>query len=161
MQEITLKSIIETAIRAEELGINYYSELAKRFHKNAEIKEMFELLAKDEVLHKKQFNDLLSNLNDFNVAITELDKSFMSGVDISKFFKGMESVDNNAKPEEVLKNAFEFEKESVLFYSGLRDIIGENKELDEIIKLEKQHMTSLLKYIIDDAEFRGIQDSWT
>ena len=160
MEEITLKKTIETAIKAEELGISFYSELSKLFGKDTELKEMFELLAKDEVEHKRQFTELLKSVADEDVQINDVDKEFMQGIDISKYFEFMESVDTNVKPSAVLMRAYAFEKESVLYYSGIRDIIGSSLQLDAIIQLEKMHMIRIMKYIVSDSKFRGISDEW-
>jgi hypothetical protein len=43
---------------------------------------------------------------------------------------------------------------------GLRDIIGRNPMLDEIIKIEKSHVTKLMKYVLDESHFRGMIDMW-
>lgn len=160
MNTITVQSIIETAIRAEELGISFYSELAKKVAKNEELKAILELLAKDEVEHKRQFTNLLKEVEQQSFELSDADKDYMQGVDVSKFFDSMETIDPNANPQTVLAKAYAFEKESVLFYIGLRDIIGSNTQLDQIIKYEKSHMTKLMKYVFEDSKFRGIVDQW-
>jgi rubrerythrin len=159
MKEYTLKEAVETAIKAEELGIQYYSELARKFDKNPEIKEMLEKLAKDEIQHKNQFSDLLKLVPEGKEP-TKMDVEYIKGVDISKFFDDMEAVDTSQKPKEILQRAYEFEKESVLFYLGIRDMFGGSAVLDEIIQIEKGHMTRLMKYIVEDSKFRGIADEW-
>ena len=160
MAEITVQQVIQTAIRAEELGINYYSELAKRFSKYEDLRHILEQLAKDEVEHKRQFSEMLRNVGNDKFDIKEEDAEFMRGVDISKFFDGMETVGANVKPIAVLARAYAFEKESVLFYLGLRDIMGKNAQLDEIIRIEKSHVTKLMQYVLEDSNFRGISDEW-
>lgn len=158
--EITMKGAFETAIRAEELGITFYSELARRFSKKPELKELFEILAKDEVEHKRQFTELLNNYGDQIFNANEMDGEFLKGVDISKFFPGMETVDDNIKPAAVLARAYAFEKESVLFYLGIRDVMGNSEQIEKIIKIEKEHVVKLMKYVLEEGKFRGISDSW-
>lgn len=156
---MTVKRAIETAIKAEELGITFYSELARKLSANQELKSVFELLSKDEVEHKRQFTDLLKGIKG-DVSISKLDSAFMSGVDIASYFPAMETVNMNLKPSEILKSAYDFEKDSVLYYSAIRDIIGTNPVIDEIIRMEKLHMTQLFKYISTERKFRGLSDSW-
>ncbi len=160
MTEITIQDLIKIAIRAEELGINFYSELAKRFFRYEDLKSSLEQLAKDEVEHKRQFSELLADVGDDKYQISEEDRDFLKGVDISKFFEGMETIGENVKPISILTKAYAFEKESVLYYLGIRDIIGKNAKLDEIIKIEKLHVTKLMKYILDESKFRGISEEW-
>ncbi len=160
MQAFTLKQVIETAIHAEELGIKFYSEMAKKFADNEKLKNIFELLAKDEVEHKKQFQELAEENTQLPFNLTEEDTLYFKGCDVSKFFPSMEETNEKLTPERILKNAFEFEKESVLFYTGIRYLIPMSDKLDLIIKTEKNHMTKLIKYIISDSEFRGIEDNF-
>ncbi len=160
MTEVTIQDLIKTAIRAEELGINFYSELSKRFYKFEELKQTLELLAKDEVEHKRQFTELLSDVGEDKYEISEEDRDFLKGVDISKFFEGMETIGANVKPISILTKAYAFEKESVLYYIGIRDVVGKNPKLDQIIKIEKSHVTKLMKYILDESKFRGLSDEW-
>ncbi|MFP4529185.1 MAG: ferritin family protein [Candidatus Kapaibacterium sp.] len=159
MKEYTLKDAVETAIKAEELGIKFYSNLAQKFRKNTEIHDMLQDLAKDEADHKKQFTDLLKLVPEGKQP-TEMDKEYMQGVDISRYFDDMETIDTDKKPDEILQSAYEFEKESVLYYLGIKDMFGGSAVLDEIIKMEKYHMTRLMKYYIQPSKFRGISDEW-
>jgi rubrerythrin len=72
----------------------------------------------------------------------------------------METIDDKIKPLAILTRAFAFEKETVLFYIGLKEIIGKNQILDEIIKIEKFHVAKLMQYVMTDGQFRGIIDNW-
>jgi len=154
-----IKQAIEIAMKAEELGAKFYAQLAKKFDANEELKATLEQLARDEVDHKKQFADLMNLEPSKNINISDEHYDFLKQIDISSHFGYMEKI-NDINEEDVLKKAYEFEKESVLFYHGIKDIVGDSKELDEIIKMEKTHMTKILKYIITDSEFRGLSDKW-
>lgn len=160
MPAFTVKEAVNTAIKAEALGADYYAKMAKKAAAKPELKEMFELLAKDEIEHKKQFEELSQLLPEEIPNASEVDALFLEGVDIKKFFPSMENIDENLKPSDVIKNAYDFEKESVLFYGGVRDLIGPSPILDEIIKIEKAHVTQLMKYALDDSKFRGVSDDW-
>ncbi len=160
MKRITIKEVIEIAIRAEELGINFYSGLARKFTKRPDIKEMFELLAKDEVEHKRNFSGLASTLADGDVELNEDDMIYLKGVDISKHFNQMDSLDDNLNPVEVMNIVLEFEKESVLYYNHIRDMVGANDTIDSIIDKEKEHVRKVMQYLITDSKFRGLEDSW-
>ncbi len=159
MKEISLSSIIEIAVKSEDLGVRVYSDLAKKYSKNPDIREVFEILAKDEVEHKRQFNDLLKSASNIHFTPTEIDKEYLKGVDPSRKFEEFEN-STNLELKNVMKAAYEFEKDSVLFYLGIRDVIGKNDVINKIINMEKAHMTKLLKYSISDSQFRGMSDDW-
>jgi len=160
MIDFTLRYAIEMAVKAEELGINFYSKLANRFPNNENITGVFNILARDEIVHKKQFLQLLETFADETFKVSEDEIVFLNACDISNYFPSMENIPENITEKEVLKYAFNFEKETVLYYAGIKDIIGENKVLDEIIKREKTHIIKLMKYLINDNKFRGIEDNY-
>ena len=56
---MTPRQAIEFAVKTEELGEKFYKQLALKFSDQPELKELFELLAKDEVMHAAQFRKLL------------------------------------------------------------------------------------------------------
>jgi len=158
MVSFSLQQAIQTAIDAEEHGVKFYSEMAKKFAGDENLKNIFEILAKDEIEHKKQFSALLDESSELKEELPEDNIIFLKSCDVSKFFAGM----NNppANPDEILKNAFQFEKESVFYYSGIRDIFGKSEKMDIIIQKEKSHMTQLMKYMLTDTKFRGTEDKF-
>jgi rubrerythrin len=158
MKEFSLKQAIKTAIQAEDLGIKYYSKLAIHFADREDLKSVFELLSKDEVEHKHQFEAILHESGNTTYQLNEDDMMFLEGCDISKFFPAMENISIDIDVKHILQGAFEFEKESVLFYSGISDFLGNPKSMQLIIAKEKGHMTKLMKYIITESKFRGIED---
>jgi rubrerythrin len=160
MSSFFLQKAIETAIQAEELGVKFYSKLATKFAGNSELKSIFEHLAKDEVLHHREFKALLEKASFENIDVSDEDELYFMGCDISKYFSNMEDIKTDISPVEVFKQALEFEKESVLFYTGIRDLIGINEILETIIAKEKIHVKRLMKYILDESSFRGIEDKW-
>lgn len=162
MPDVSLRSVVESAVKAEDVGAHFYNEYAKKFDNHPEVKRIFELLGEDEKDHKRQFNDLLHQVEDKVFAVKPEEIEFLEMVDMKHFFSDMENIDTNSfSPKQVLKMAFEFEKNAVLFFSMLRDILDDNKFLNEIVSIERGHMTKLMKYIATDGiEFRGIKDSW-
>lgn len=159
MALFSLYQAIQTAIEAEEHGVKFYSDMAKQFSNDEKLKNIFEALAKDEVEHKKQFTALLESASDKKTELNEDNLIYFKSCDISKFF-GVMNESSSYKAEDVLKQAFQFEKESVLYYTGIRDIIGKSEQMDTIIEKEKFHMTQILKYVINESQFRGIEDKW-
>jgi rubrerythrin len=58
-ERMTPRQAIEFAVKTEELDTKFYQQLALKFSDQPELKELFELLAKDEVVHEAQFRRLL------------------------------------------------------------------------------------------------------
>lgn len=156
MSTLSVQSAIQRAVKAEELGVKHYSELARKYSDNFELKEAFELLAKDEAEHKKSFMELAESYGGFTNASEEA-LEYLQIMDISKHF---ENLDTTAPLLEVMRRALSFEKDSVLFYDALRDAVGKNDALDSIIDFEKGHVRKLMQYILMESKFRGIKDHW-
>jgi rubrerythrin len=157
----TLKNSIELAIETEKIGAKYYQELTERFANEPEIKNIFAQLAKDEKVHEQQFSELLKSLPGEG-KIDARHHAYLKAASVSEFFKtdtfkGIAKVES---PEEVMRRAFNFEKSTLFFYSALKEIIGESEQLDKIIEAEKLHVTNLMTVILEDAKFRGLQDTF-
>ena len=127
-----------------------------------ELNEVFDRLRKDELIHEAQFKNLLDLVpepNEGDKARYGVDE-YLKATAISEFFS-RDAFDRMAEfsmPEEALQNAFKLEKNTLLFYQALRDVMGANDVLEEIIGTEKDHVISLLKVITTGAKFRGLAD---
>lgn len=153
-----LNQAIETAKSAEELGIIFYTDLDIKYSNQKNLKIVFELLAYDEVEYKKQFQDLIPGTANIFRELPEDEILYSRGCNIAGFFPKMEEMLSDFSIEEVLKHAFEFEKESLLFKPGIKDLPGVYDKLDFIIDSEKEHMTKLMKNMISERKFRGSAD---
>ena len=69
IKEIKLKSCIEFAVATEDIGAKFYTRMASRFAGNQEVSNLFELLGKDEEVHKHNcvtlLNSYLSDLEEY------------------------------------------------------------------------------------------------
>jgi rubrerythrin len=157
----TIQKSIELAIKTEEIGAKFYDELAERFKDEPEIRDIFAQLAKDEKTHEKQFKELLGKAPK-DKDIDPEREVYLKAASVSEFFKtdAFKGIAKVEKPEEVIQRAFRFEKSTLFYYYALKDVIGESEELDAIIKMEKQHMTNLMKVMLNDAKFRGTLDAF-
>lgn len=61
---MTIHDVVNFAIRIEENGERFYREAAEIIT-NRPVKELFERLAKEEIVHRKTFERLLSGLGDY------------------------------------------------------------------------------------------------
>lgn len=165
MKKPTLRSSIELAITTEKLGASFYRTLAKRFHDNTEIEELFSILAKDEESHEAQFRALLKKVPSDNGEQGSAEKyEFLAAAAMSEFFAGdegaMKDIDKIETRDDALARAFALEKASLLYYHAVADVLGENEILRKIISAEKSHLVSVMKYMVTDAKMRGLSDNW-
>ena len=161
---MTPRQAIEFAVKTEELGAKFYQQLALKFSDQAELKELFELLAKDEVMHERQFRKLLEQTPPDEGVSTGPEFQYLRAMSLSQFFMGQKGLKKKCKKikgkSDALGIAFELEKATLQFYSALREVLGENDTLDAVIEAEKAHLMKVMQYIITDAKFRGLADKW-
>lgn len=161
-EEWTVRKATEFAVRTEQLGAIFYKKMAKKFQDNAEMKEVFELLARDEELHEQQFRKLLERTEPDAPGEEEL-LTVLRVMSMSQFFLGDEGL--YGKPDELtdvksaLIRAFELEKATLQYYNAMKDVVGDDPTVNAIIKAEKNHLMKLAEYLMTEAKFRGIADT--
>lgn len=147
MEQYSLVEIIEQAVQTEKLGNELYSSMAERFAKDQKLRILFETLAARELAHKKTFSDLKESLGDQKIENPEEVSNFLRAVVESEFFlgshKSLPSLEHLRSIDDAVKYALGFEKETLLYFLGLRDIVKEKGTIDEIITEEKKHIAWL------------------
>ena len=163
-ESFTPRKAVEFAIKTEELGARFYKKLAGRFSDKAELKEMFELLAKDEVAHESLFRLLLEGMPPDEGVSTGPEFDYLRAMSLSQFFMGKKGLKKKykkiKKKSDAMLAVFELEKATLQYYQALREVLGENETLEAIIRAEKAHLTKAMRYVITDARFRGLSDNW-
>ena len=164
-EEWTVRKATEFAVKTEELGALFYKKMAKKFADNAEMKEVFELLAKDEEIHEHQFRKLLERTEpDAEVSGKPEHMAILRVMSMSQFFMGDDGLYGKTEDltdvKSALVRAFELEKATLQYYQAMKDVVGENQILNAIIKAEKNHLMKLAEYLMTEAEFRGIADNF-
>ncbi len=165
MDDVTLAKSIELAITTERMGAGFYRKLAEKFGNDKEISELFSILSKDEESHEKQFRALRGKLPaEERELMTDQKYQYLQAVSISEFFAGdggaLDKTDDIKTRDDALARAFSLEKATLLYYHGIKDVLGENDILDTIIELEKSHLVSVMKYLMTGAKMRRLSDSW-
>ncbi len=165
LEDISMKSCMEFAVVTEENGAKFYGRLAKKFADNQEIANLFELLGKDEQVHRQQFSELLEHVP-LGVGETSApEKSqYVRAMSIGEFFSRYQGpfadIDKIENRDDALEKAFGFEKATLGFYQAVQDVLGENPTLSEVIEAEKSHITRLIEVLITGEKFRSLQDKW-
>jgi rubrerythrin len=161
---MTPRRAIEFAVKTEELGTKFYQQLALKFSDQPELKELFELLAKDEVMHEAQFRRLLEKTPPDEGVSTGPEFQYLRAMSLSQFFMGQDGLKKKCREiedkDDALGIAFELEKATLQYYSAMREVLGANDTLDGVIEAEKAHLTKVMQYIVTDSRFRGLADKW-
>ena len=156
--------VLEMAIRIEENGAAFYQKAAS-LKSDMETKKFLERLAAIENGHKKIFTEMRKTLTDEEKS----EKVFDPHNELSLYLSSMadtlggegspsaaDSLTGKETLEEILKTAIDLEKDSILFYIGLKDIVPKKygqERIEEVISEERKHVAQL-KGILNKMEIR-------
>ena len=145
--------IFEVAIQLEKNGAKFYKDAAEKVS-DAEAKKLLNELAAMEVDHEKIFKDMKAELSDKEKLATVFDPAGESAAylrslaDTRVFYK--KDVDLSSL-KEILKAGLTAEKDSIVFYLGIKDVVppkmGQDK-IENIIKEEMSHIRLLSKKLL-------------
>ena len=146
--------VFEMAIRIEENGAAFYRKAAE-LQSEAKNREFLEELAAMEDGHKATFIEIRKTLINKDKA----GKVFDPQNELSQYLAAMsdthggegspsaaDSLTGTETIEELLKIAIGLEKESVLFYLGMKDMVAAehgHERIDDIIREERGHIAQL------------------
>lgn len=146
--DFNANDVFEMAEQLERNGADFYQQAAGAAT-DPNAKELLLKLASMEVEHEKLFTGLKSNLTDKDKVSTTFDPEgesmlyLRSLADTRVFFKKQIDI---SSMEEVLKSAIVAEKDSIVFYLGMKELVPEKygkEKLDLIIREEMQHIRLL------------------
>lgn len=154
------EEILEIAEGIERNGQNFYRTAAK-YTQDEKAKELLNNLAEMEVTHEKTFTEMKNNLTpeerqgkDYDPAhaaaayLHEVARGnvFDIGKDPSKNLTGEESL------ERILETALGMEKESVVFYISMKDMVPPHmgaERINDIINEELSHIVALSRHLAE------------
>jgi rubrerythrin len=148
--------VFEMAEQMERNGAKFYRDAAENTA-DASNKEMLIGLSKMEEAHEKMFESMRAELKAAEKASTVFDPSGEAGVylralvDSRVFFE--KEIDVTSMVE-ILKSAIEAEKDSIVFYLGMKEAVPENlgkDRIEAIIKEEMGHIRMLSKELVAQA----------
>ncbi len=147
MAKFSVREVVEQAVQTEKIGNEFYSSMAGKFRENHELKELFEVLASQELKHEKIFTELEKQIRDGEPEGWDEVSLYLRALVDSEFFlgrdKSLSAIGSVKTAAEAIKFALGFERETLLYYHGLRETIKEEDVIDEIIKEEKRHIVWL------------------
>lgn len=146
--------VFKLAIRIEENGARFYRKAAE-FQSDAESREALEKLAAMEDVHQRTFEKMQGELTAAEKAPTVFDPQgdsaqYLLAMADMHGGEGSPSAADALTGEEsileIIDIAIGLEKESILFYLGLKDLVPSSLGQDrvfEIIDQERQHIVQL------------------
>ena len=142
--------IVELGIQIEKNGRDFYDTLVRQ-SRNKKAKEIFKYLAGEEEKHIATFRRILDKLEKYEPPESYPGEYFayMNALASDYVFtqknKGEEIAKNITSDKEAVDSGIGFEKDSILFYQGMRKVVPEydHKVIDELIAQEQKHLRQL------------------
>jgi rubrerythrin len=142
---------VELAMGIEDSGEAFYRAVAKKAE-TLVIRVLFEDLADQEVRHRAAFKRLGQELGDallMGQEEWEQYQEYLQATVQSALFEGPEkalaAAETVTGEKEAIRMAMGFEKETILFFYNVRDVVtgGKKEIIDRIIEQEKGHVRRL------------------
>lgn len=151
--DFNANEILQMAEQLERNGADFYRKSIEKIQDPAG-KELLLSLAEMEDQHEKTFADLRSKLTASEKAQTVFDPEgetvrYLKALADSKVF--FEKTIDTDSMEGILKEAITAEKDSILFYLGLKDAVPEalgKDKIDAVIKEEMSHINLLTRELV-------------
>ena len=142
--------LVTIAIGIEKNGLAFYRSLVTP-EKSASARDAFKYLADQEEEHIKAFQVMLDKLGDYKPpeVFAEEHSLYLKALVDSEVFTGAkpnhEMAEKTTSDAEAINIGLEAEKNSILFYSVMRDLVPERDRevVDRIIEEEKRHVVHL------------------
>lgn len=157
MNKYSITEIMEMAVQTEVLGYQFYTTMAEKFKNNADLAKLFTTLASKEKVHEKTFMELkgmVSKSGPEPVNWEEVSNYLRAFVE-SEFFlgkgKALPSMDHIKSVKDAVKFALGFEKETLLYFMEMRNVVKEKEVVDEVINEEKSHIMWLQRFKMEQA----------
>lgn len=151
--------VFEMAEQIERNGAKFYRETAEKTGSDV-MKDMFLTMAAMEDLHLKTFEQMRKDLSKDEKGSTAFDPFneaalYLQTMADGRGSEGMrsptEKLTGNESPEDLLEIAIGAEKNSVLFYVGLKDLVSSKAgrdKIEEIIREEVRHVADLRRQLV-------------
>jgi rubrerythrin len=152
------EEILEMAIQIERNGAKYYRLAAEGTDDENSSNLLYDLAAMEDE-HEKTFAFMKENLSEKEKESTTFDPDNQAAAYLRAMVEGIvfdvktgpEKILAQQKSlEEILKQAIEFEKDSIVFYLGMKDAVPKRlggEKVDDIIKEEMRHIGILSRHL--------------
>ena len=150
MLRFQASEIVDMAVRIERNGYAFYSGILEKTS-DAKLRGIFDDLAKQEMHHIDDFRRLLEGVKRYEPAeeyVGEHQDYLGALADAHVFVNegvGARVAEETKDAAAALEAAMSFERDSVLFFYEIRDMVGaeDKKVVEEVIRQEKMHLVRL------------------
>ena len=149
--------VFEMAVQIERHGARFYHRAAQGVD-NPQVSQLLLDLAAMEEQHEKVFADMRTELSEGTWAaappVDEQETSYLRAwadahvFDVKK--DPVERLSGKEAAEDILRMAIGLEKDSIVFYLGIKEVVPEGAgqdRIDAIIREEMNHITTLSKQL--------------
>lgn len=148
--------IVEIGVQIEKNGKDFYETLSNQ-SKNPKAKEVFQFLAGEEAKHIEIFKNILGEVEKYAPPEAYPGEYFayMNALAGEHIFtqkdKGIQIARNTKSDKEAVDLGIGFEKESILFYEGMKKVVPDydHKIVDSLIEQEHKHLLQLTELKIN------------
>lgn len=151
MEILSAQEILETAVQIEKSGFAFYDEVLKQKKLTKEMKELIEKLRDQEREHEHFFKKLRDSSEDIQLldpgSDTELISNYLRSIISYRLFTNdnaaIQAVNRSENEIEVLESAIRFEKDTILYFQGINDLLVDpeiKNILSKIIMEEISHV---------------------
>ncbi len=156
--DFNAQEVFDMAIRIEENGAAFYRKAAD-LQKDDSDKKFLETLARMEDRHKAGFEEMKQHISDLEKSQTVFDPNeelflYLKAMADSHGGEGDPDIADQLTGKETMKEiittAIGLEKESILFYVGLKDMVPPKlgrEKINKIIDEEKKHVVQLSGFL--------------
>jgi rubrerythrin len=152
MQSFSVREVVEMAVRTEKLGQEFYSGMAEKFKDHERLRDLFTMLATMEKKHERIFSGLMGKVSGDEPEEWVEAQNYFRAMMESEFFlgagKSLPNLDHVKGVAEAADFAIGFEKESALFFVGMKSAVADADRpvIEEIIEEETRHIAILQKF---------------
>jgi rubrerythrin len=144
--------IVELGIQIEKNGKDFYDTLVNQ-SKNSQAKDIFKYLEGEEKKHIAAFQKILDAVHKYEPPESYPGEYFIYMNSLAKDYvftkkdKGKEIARNTKSDKEAVDLGIKFEKDSIIFYEGMKKVVPEHqgKMVDKLVEQEKVHLYKLLE----------------
>ena len=156
--KFNIDEILEIAEQIERNGAKFYQRASQIVSIKQTSHKLLLNLAEMEIKHEAIFasmrKDILENEKLDSIMNPDFDPDGLSAMYLQSIADGQvfnlnkPDLNGNESPDMILKNALEREKDTIVFYLGIKEVVAENlgqSKVDLIIKEEMSHITYISK----------------
>ena len=157
MEKFSINEIIELAVQIEKKGYTFYNKALERKNLSSNSVELLKKLRDDEIVHERTFKSMRTELNQEEIILSgdwQEVSSYLRAISDSHIFSKPDAaikLATSANDEkELIDNAIQFEKDTLLFFNSIYEKIEKGKIrkiLKKIIEEEVLHVEKLKNFL--------------